>query len=325
MAATFCQFVVITLQSEKELAMKQSGLFKRYIWLIDLIYRNDGITRDEINRCWSQSCLNDTKESEIPERTFHRHKDAIRDLFEIEIVCDRHGEKTYHIADRKTLKQDGAMEWLLNTITVNNILSECRDLKHRILFESIPAGQHYLMPIIEAMRDGKVLSMLYQSFRMDAPKHYEVEPYCLKIYKQRWYLLGRRTDCDGMRTFALDRIKVIEQTGKIFSLPDSFDAEKYFENTIGIIVEDDCQPQTVTIFAVNGQQDYIRSLPLHPTQQEYETGCNGAKFSIFAQPNYDLIQELLRYGEDVTVLRPKWFRDKFREIANKMSCNYKEE
>lgn len=305
--------------------MKQSELFRRYIWLVDLIYRNDGITRDEINRCWSQSRLNDNKENEIPERTFHRHKVAIKDLFNIDIVCDRHGEKTYRIADRESLKQDGAMESLLNTFAVNNLLSECKDLKHRILFEAAPTGQQYLTPIIEAMRDGRVLNISYQSFRMDAPAPHEVEPYCLKIYRQRWYLLGRRPDRDVMRIFSLDRIKSIKLTGKTFSLPDSFDAEKYFENSVGITVEDNCPPQTITICAVNGQQDYIRSLPLHPTQQEYETGPDCAKFSILAQPNYDLIQELLRYGEDVSVLSPKWFRDKFREITNKMCNNYSEE
>lgn len=305
--------------------MKQSELFRRYIWLAGLIYRTDGITRNEINRCWRQCHLNNDKEDELPERTFHRHKKAIEELFEVEIICNRHGEKTYHIANRETLKQDGAMEWLLNTFAVNNILSECKDLKHRILFESIPAGQQYLMPIIEAMRSGRVLSLSYQSFSMDAPAPYEVEPYCLKFYKQRWYLLSRRPERDVLRIFALDRIKCIEQTAKTFLLPESFDAEKYFENTIGIIVEDDCPPQTITLYAVNGQQNYIRSLPLHPTQQEYETGYNSAKFSIFAQPNYDLIQELLRYGEDVTVLTPGWFRDKFREIADRMSRNYSEE
>lgn len=305
--------------------MKQSELFRRYIWLVDLIYRNDGITRDVINRCWSQSRLNDNKENEIPERTFHRHKVAIKDLFDIDIVCDRHGEKTYRIANRKALSHDSVMELLINTFAVNNILSECKDLKCRILFESIPSGQQFLMPIIEAMRNGTVLDISYQSFRMDTAAQHEVEPYCLKIYKQRWYLLGRRPDHDVMRIFALDRIKCIKSTDKTFLLPDSFDAEKYFENTIGIIVEDNCPPQTITICAVNGQQDYIRSLPLHPTQHEYETGSNCAKFSIFAQPNYDLIQELLRYGEDVTVLSPKWFRDRFREIANNMSHNYSEE
>lgn len=302
--------------------MVQSELFKRYIWLVDLIYRNDGITRDEINRSWRQSHLNNRKEDELPERTFHRHKKAIEELFDIEIGCDRHGEKTYHIADREAMEQDGAMEWLLNTFALNNILSECKDLKHRILFERVPSGQQYLSTIVEAMRDGTVLNLSYQSFTMDRPAPHEVEPYCLKIYKQRWYLVGRRPDRDAMRTFALDRILDIQLTAKKFILPDSFDAEKYFRDTIGIVVEDNCPPQTITISAANGQQNYIRSLPLHPTQREYESGSDGAKFSIFAQPNYDLIQELLRYGGDVTVLSPQWLRDKFRNIANKMSNNY---
>lgn len=300
----------------------QSVLFRRYIWLVDLIYWNDGITRDEINRCWAVSRLNDGKEPELPERTFHRHRKAIEVLFDIEIVCDRHGEKTYHIGNRDALKQNGAMEWLLNSFAINDILSECKDLRHRILFEPIPAGQEYIGSIVEAMRDGEVLNISYQSFRMDAPAPHEVEPYCLKIYRQRWYLLGRRPDRDVMRLFALDRIKCIERTGRRFLLPDSFDAGKFFENTVGITVEDNCPPQTVRICAANGQQDYIRSLPLHPSQQEYETGPDSAKFSIFAQPNHDLIQELLRYGGDVTVLSPDWFRDEFRRIAGKMCHNY---
>lgn len=157
-------------------------------------------------------------------------------------------------------------------------------MKNRILFEPVLAGQQYISGIIETMREGKVLNISYQSFRMDGPRTHEVEPYCLKIYKQRWYLVGRRPDRDVKRIFALDRIKGIERTDRTFQLPDSFDAEKYFENTIGIVVEDNCQPQTIKIYAVNGQQNYIRSLPLHPTQQKYETGSNGVKFSIFAQP-----------------------------------------
>lgn len=301
--------------------MTQAELFKRYIWLVDLINMNDGITRDEINRCWSWSYLNNDKESEIPERTFHRHKVAIKAIFGVDIFCDRYGEKTYHIANREVLKSSGAMESLLNIFVLNNMLSECKSLQQRILFESVPSGQQYLTTIVEAMRNGIVLSLSYQSFSMEASAPHEVEPYCLKLYKQRWYLVGHRTDCDVMRTFSLDRIKGIEYTDRKFLFPDSFDADRYFKDTIGIIIEDNCDPQIITLHAVNGQQNYIRSLPLHPTQQEYETGSDGAKFSIFAQPNNDLIQELLRYGENVIVLSPKWFRDKFRQIANRMNNN----
>ncbi len=284
--------------------MSQKELFNRYIWLVDLLHRKDGITRDEINRQWSHSALNNDKESEIPERTFHRHKEAIKELFDIDIVCDRHGNKTYHIANRDELKQDGIKEWFLNTVAINNIMAESQDLKDRILLESIPSGQQFLTPIIEAMRDGNVISISYQSFHMDTPKPHEVEPYCLKIYKQRWYLLGRRVEINAMRTFALDRIKSIDTVGKTFIMPESFDAKKYFEDSIGIIVDDNCKAQTVIIKAHNGQQDYLRSLSLHSTQTEIETGADEAKFSLFVQPNYDLVQELLRYGDDLSVIRP---------------------
>ena len=108
--------------------MAQSELFKRYIWLVDLIYRNDGITRDEINRRWSRSALNVNKEDEIPERTFHRHKEAIKELFDIEIYCDRHRPKGYHIADRECFEKDGTKEWLFNTFSMSNLLAESRCL-----------------------------------------------------------------------------------------------------------------------------------------------------------------------------------------------------
>lgn len=302
--------------------MAQTELFRRYIWLVDLIYRHNGITREEINRCWSRSYLNTAKEDEIPERTFHRHKEAIKELFDVDIICDRHGDKTYHIANGESLTPDGAMGWLLNNFTISNVLDQFKDIKHRILFEKIPSGQDFLETIATAMREGLVIQLNYQSFGMSAPAIHEVEPYCLKIYKQRWYLLGRNVKRDVMRTFALDRIKGIEFTDKKFYLPDSFDAEKYFEDTIGITIEKNCNAQIVEIQATNGAENYLRSLPLHFSQKEYSTDSCGAKFKIFAQPNNDLIQELLRHGEDVTVISPKWFRDKFQDIVNKMSNNY---
>lgn len=305
--------------------MAQTELFKRYIWLVDLIYHNDGITRDEINRQWSSSSVNDRKESEIPERTFHRHKEAIKELFDLEIVCNRHGDRSYHIANRDNLKEDVIKEWLLNTFAVNNIISDCQDLKARIIFEPIPSGQQFLTPILEAMRDNNVITINYQSFHMESPAPHEVEPYCLKIYKQRWYLIGRRTDTDAMRTFSLDRIKSINVTNKSFLLPADFNAEDYFKDCIGIIVDDKYPAQTVEILVSDGQQDYFRSLPIHSSQQEIIRGDGSSHFTLFVQPNYDLIQELLRYGEDVEVLRPKWFREEFHKITNKMNHNYHDE
>jgi hypothetical protein len=81
--------------------MAASELLNRYIWLVDLIYRTGGITREEINRRWANSRYNVDNEDEIPERTFHRHKDAIKELFDINIVCDRSAGKVYCIENQE--------------------------------------------------------------------------------------------------------------------------------------------------------------------------------------------------------------------------------
>lgn len=303
--------------------MPQSTLFKRYIWLIDLIYRNDGITREQINQKW-QHCtsLNDDKETEIPERMFHRDKKAIKELFGIEIVCNRNGNRGYSIIGREEIKNNSTKSWLLNSFAVYNTLDEAHTLQDRILFEQIPSGQKYLTTLIDAMRDDMVVELLYQSFHMDSPMPFTVEPYCLKVYKQRWYILGRRTDTGNIRTFALDRIKDIKLTGSKFKLPENFDAEQYYANSIGIIVEENITPQRVIVRVSGGQQDYFRSLPLHDSQQEIERNDNESKFELYIRPSYDLIQELLRYGDDVEVLTPEWLRNEFRNIAKNMNTNY---
>lgn len=105
-------------------------------------------------------------------------------------------------------------------------------------------------------------------------------------------------------------------------LPDSFDAEKYFASSIGILVLDKCRPQIVKFQVFNGRQNYFRTVPIHASQQEYDTEANSSKFSILVQPNNELIQELLRYGEDVIVLSPKWFKKKVEHVINEMKINY---
>lgn len=303
--------------------MVKSDLFRRYVWLLDLIYRNDGITRDEINRRWYSSALNDDKESEIPERTFHRHKNAIKELFGIEIICDRRGSKGYSINRRDEIESDKVTSWMINSFAVNALLSEAHDLKERILIEPTPSGQQFLTDLIDAMRNNIVVDLQYQSFHMDCAISHKIEPYCIKAYKQRWYVIGRRIDTDNMRTFALDRIKGFQRTELTFELPVDFDAEKYFADSIGIIVEDNVPPQRVTIRASGGQQDYIRSLPLHHSQTEIERCTDYSTFELYVKPSYDLTQELLRYGEDVKVLSPVWLQEEFRRIADKMNNLYK--
>ena len=237
--------------------MAASELFNRYIWLVDLIFSSGGITREEISSRWSRSSLNYNNEPEIPERTFHRHKDAIKELFDIDIVCDRSAGKVYKIANSDDIRKGGVRTWLINTFAVNNLINESHQIKQRILFEQIPSGQRFLTPIIEAMRDNHTLTVTYQSFHRDRPSTFEVEPYCVKVFKQRWYLLARSTYNGDIRIYGLDRILSIEQNDNTFNLPKGFDAESYFDDVIGIIIGSDDKLETIEIEVSNGQQNYF--------------------------------------------------------------------
>lgn len=298
-----------------------SLLFKRYLWLVDLIYRSGGITREEINYKWRISSLNSYGESEIPESTFHRHKEAIKELFDIEITCvSRNGQKVYEISNSDSLEKEGITSWLLNGFAINQILKESRDFKNRIIFEEIPSGQKYLTPLIKAMKDGKTVVLTHQKFNQD-PYDVEVEPYCLKVFHQRWYLLCRRVSDKKIRVYSLDRINRAEETGTTFTMLKDFDPDNYFSECMGIIIGAE-KAEYIEIKVTGGQQHYISSLPIHHSQKEIDTTDDYTVFSFYIRPTFDFIQELLKYGECVEVLKPEWLRGKFLNIAKEMISLY---
>ena len=302
--------------------MAASELFNRYIWLVDLIYRTGGITRDEINRRWANSRYNYNNEDEIPERTFHRHKDAIKELFDIDIVCDRSAGKVYRIENQEDIEKGGVRSWLLNTFAVNNLINESHHLKHRILFEQIPSGQRFLTPIIEAMRDGVTIILTHKTFWAKQPSEFEIEPWCVKIYRQRWYLLGRSVSDGKTRVYGLDRVHGVETTENKFKLPKGFDAEQYFSEVIGIILGSDEKVEKVEIKVTQEQGKYLASLPLHHSQQETPICPGVSNFTFHLRPTFDFIQELLKYGDAVEVLNPQWLRDEMAKIAEHMNEKY---
>lgn len=62
-----------------------SVLFSRYVWLVETIQRAGKITFEEINDKWTHSRLNYSGH-DLPLRTFHNHRYAIGEMFDINNV-----------------------------------------------------------------------------------------------------------------------------------------------------------------------------------------------------------------------------------------------
>ena len=290
--------------------MSTAGLINRYVWFVTTIYNRGPITLEEIQHRFESHF---GRGEELSERQFHRYTDAVEELFDIEIKYSR-TQRGYIVADREGIDNMGMRKWLIQTFSVNNILHESQELKNRILLENVPSGQQHLTIIVDAMREGVALSMTYHSFHREEPSTFEVEPYCVKLFEQRWYMLGKSEGYDELRLYALDRIKALEPTERKFNLPKKFDAAKFFEDYYGIIIGDeDFDVEPVALKVDWWQSKYLRTLPLHHTQVEV---VRNEEFSIFEYrlcPSFDFRQKLLSMGGSVEVLAPAELIAKVRE------------
>ena len=297
------------------------NLLNKYVWLVETIYKAKKISFEDINRRWLDNDLSEGKE--LPKRTFHKWRIQIEEMFGLIIENENCGQYRFFIQNAEDLKNGSMRSWLFNTLTVSNLMMESASIKDKILFEEIPDGQQFLPVILEALKKNTVLEMTYQSFWRDEANTFTVEPYCLKAFKQRWYLLAHSPYLDKMMIYALDRVHELEPTALHFDYPEDFKAEEYFEDCFGIIADQSCKVETVKLKVAAGQANYLRTLTLHQTQKEIERNDEYSIFTVRLRPTFDFRQEILTMGSDIEVLSPKWFRAELAEISEHMWDKYK--
>ena len=297
------------------------NLINKYVWLVETLYRAKKITLKEINRRWLETDLSEGLE--IPRRTFHSWKNAVEDMFGLVILCDKSDGDRYYIENREVLEDDGLQRWLLNTMSASNTLLDNKSLSDRILLESIPSGQTFLEAVMKAMKQGKVLEITYKSYWREHESSFRVAPYCVKLFRQRWYLVGNSVNEGKIRIYSLDRFLEAKLTDEPFDYPKDFSPEVYFEGCFGIIREESCPLETVKLKVSPNQANYLRSLPLHHTQKELVQTADYSIFSVEVRPTFDFRQELLWNGDALEVLEPLWLREEIAAIIKQMGNHYK--
>ena len=320
--------IFATNQNNNDMA---ANLFGRYVWLVDILLRYRRLTFLEISDLWQNSGL--SYKEPLPLRTFHNHQKAILDIFGVEIKCDAGDGYRYYITEPERLRGNNLHSWLISSYaTLNQIQADSR-LEDRIIYEDIPSGQTWLTCIAEAMRHNRVLNITHQGFGKPYPSTFEIEPYLLKVVKRRWYVVARcpyysdRNRAKGIkpndvyRVYALDRIYDIEDTDKTFKMKKNFDANQYFEGCCGVITSDE-PIQRIVLLAYGGFADYLRTLPLHESQQEIEGDDESTLFEYHLKPTFDFYQLVLAQGDQVEVLEPESVRNEMRNFAKNMLDYY---
>ena len=303
------------------------SLISKYVWVIETIHRRRKISFKELNRRWLDDDI--SRGVKIPKRTFDNWRYVIWDMFGINIVNENRGEYRYYIENEEDISKNGLRSWLYNVFCVSNALANSQSVKNRILLEFVPSGQQYLQPIIEAMKENRVINITYHSYWKDEENSFDVQPYCVKLFRQRWYMVARSTHPNyykkGPRIYSLDRIHHLHKTDETFAMPKDWDANEYFAGSFGIIADQHVEPQTVKLKVSAGQANYIRDLKMHESQEEIERNDEYSIFAYRLRPTFDFMQEILWNGEDMEVLEPLWLRKEMAGIIKRMWNKYKED
>ena len=296
------------------------NLIGKYVWLVETIYNAGRITFEEINQKWLDD---DMDGAPIPLRTFHKWRIAAEDMFGLVIDCERKGGYHYYIGNASEIKNGSIRSWLLTTISLSNLLLDSQQLKDRIILEDIPSGLDYLPKIIEAMKSNTVITITYQSYWREESNTFDVHPYCVKLFKQRWYMVALSPYYNKLLIYSLDRIFGLWEKKEKFKMPEDFEPSVFFQDCYGVIAGTKRKPETVKIKVSAGQANYIRSLKLHSSQDEVERNDEYSLFTYRLRPEFDFIIELLSNGEDVEVLEPFWLRKDIGGIIKRMWNKYK--
>lgn len=292
-------------------------LFSRYAWIVDTLGRYGKLSRERLGELWLRSPLSGGEP--MPRRTFFHYRRAIEENFHIDILCDAAGE--YYIDQGKIARNQALTNLMLDNYTVNGAITGGTDISERVEVEDVPSARTWLPDVLEAMRGSERIIFTYAGFnRSRAEKDICFDPWFLKRYKQRWYMLGRREKGGEIRTYALDRIRELRITPETFALPAGVAAADYFGSIIGITTSR-ARVRDVRLRVTPIQAKYFRALPLHPTQhEELQDGCS--IFTYRLKLNYELVHEILSLGDTVKVLDPPELRVMVTEALKSALSQY---
>lgn len=305
--------------------MNTQHLFRHYLWLIETIDRAGRISFDEINRLWLENELSGG--DPIPRSTFQHHRTAIEEMFGIIIECDIHDSYKYYIGNPEDLCSTSIQHWLVNTMAASAMVAKRLSLKNQILVEDIPSGWLFLDPVLDAITQKRCIMLTYQKFSDSEPYSAVMEPYCVKLFHQRWYVVARKLDSTrpGPSVYALDRVKSVEILfDRPYTLPADFDGALFFESYFGVLADSEAKPQRIVLRTYNQEAKYLQTLPLHHSQKELATVTNGEEtytdFEYYMAATNDFLREIVKLTDWVEVIEPLSLRnDVIRHLQSALS------
>lgn len=290
---------------------------EKSIWLVTLLRQFERLTLAAINQHWERSGLNETG-GPMPRRSFINLREDVNRYFNITVACDRSSYE-YYLEESEHDRRLTSM--LLDTRALGDAINASRSVSELIFLEEIPSARDYLTLMVEALKGCHPVVMDYAPyFRATTSKAVVLHPYCMKLFRQRWYVTGLVPRDKTVKTYALDRITKATARDETFERPVDFSPADYYRDAYGIVVAP-TPAQRVRLKVTDRQAKYLRGLPLHHSQRETLVDNGFSIFEYDIKISRDFVEELLSHGASIQVLDPPELRQLvIKELHSTLQC-----
>ena len=301
--------------------MSKRTFFNRYIWLFDLIKNNSYITLNEIIEKYNNSILWNDETVGFSKRTFHRDINEIEELFGVEIEYDN-VNKGYYI-DNEIIQENTSL--LIESHRIINTLEQFKEISKYISAGFHNTGSEHLSAILCAIKNKSTIEFSYYKYVGGELSEREIEPYFVKEFKFRWYIIGKDINDKQVKTFALERIKsntLIIKTNTTYQIPKDINPDSFFDDSFGIFKLQNTEPELVELSFSPLKGKFIKSVPLHKSQKILVDNETELRIHLQLQITHDFIMEILSHGCDVVVLKPSGLAERIKNEQEQSIKHY---
>ncbi len=211
---------------------------------------------------------------------------------------------------------------LLESFQIMNAVNSQPDFAEFVYLENrTPRGIQNFYDLLFAIRNKRILEFRHFKYKDQSITSRKVHPLALKESKDRWYLIALDTKDEKLKAFGLDRISDLSVNKAGFKLQQRFNLKEHFKNAFGIMNLEE-EPEKVIIKSTKEQAEYLRSSPLHHSQQVQRETEKAVYFLYHLYPTYDFIQEILSFGHQVKVIEPASLMENVKEMLQKSVQQY---
>lgn len=305
--------------------MSKRGYISRYLLILKKLKVKPYSTYDELqayieNQFDYLQMQDDNLQIGFSKRTLQRDIKEIRNVFGIDIEYSK-SQKGYFISQNENENMN--FQRMMEAFDMFNSLNLAQDLTPFIHLEKRrPQGTDNLYGLLHAIKNRLQIKFTYQKFWEEELSQRLVEPYALKEFKNRWYIMAKESKDNNIKSFALDRLTNLEITNQTYQYPDNYSIEQSYRYCFGIISPNDEEPQDIILSFDPFQGKYIKTLPLHDTQQVLVDNDVEMKIKLKLCLTHDLVMELLSFGDNMKVIEPKSLADQIKHAHEKAYRQY---